>query len=57
VLHDIFALPFEEIAPIVGRSPTAARRHTRRPHAPPPARPGVPQRLTSLPITVRKAEH
>lgn len=26
VLHDIFAVPFEEIAPIVGRSPTTARQ-------------------------------
>jgi RNA polymerase sigma factor (sigma-70 family) len=26
VLHDMFALPFEEIAPIVGRSPGAARQ-------------------------------
>jgi RNA polymerase sigma-70 factor (ECF subfamily) len=26
VLHDMFDLPFEEIAPIVGRSPTAARQ-------------------------------
>src|SRR6266478_258105 len=26
VLHDMFALPFEEIAPIVERSPTAARQ-------------------------------
>jgi RNA polymerase sigma factor (sigma-70 family) len=26
VLHDLFALPFEEIAPIVGRSPDAARQ-------------------------------
>lgn len=26
VLHDLFALPFEEIAPIVGRSPVAARQ-------------------------------
>jgi RNA polymerase sigma factor (sigma-70 family) len=26
VLHDMFALPFEEIAPIVGRSPTATRQ-------------------------------
>ena len=25
VLHDMFAVPFEEIAPIVGRSPTAAK--------------------------------
>ncbi len=26
VLHDLFDLPFEEIAPIVGRTPTAARQ-------------------------------
>src|SRR5215470_16231930 len=26
VLHDMFAMPFEEIAPIVGRSPEAARQ-------------------------------
>jgi RNA polymerase sigma-70 factor (ECF subfamily) len=26
VLHDLFAVPFEELAPIVGRSPTAARQ-------------------------------
>src|ERR1044071_6202375 len=26
VLHDMFALPFDEIAPIVGRSPQAARQ-------------------------------
>jgi RNA polymerase sigma-70 factor (ECF subfamily) len=26
VLHDIFAVPFEEIAPMVGRSPAAARQ-------------------------------
>ncbi len=26
VLHDLFAMPFAEIAPIVGRSPTAARQ-------------------------------
>jgi RNA polymerase sigma-70 factor (ECF subfamily) len=25
VLHDVFALPFDKIAPIVGRTPTAAR--------------------------------
>jgi len=25
VLHDMFAVPFEEIAPIVGRCPSAAR--------------------------------
>jgi RNA polymerase sigma-70 factor (ECF subfamily) len=26
VLHDVFAMPFDEIAPIVGRSPAAARQ-------------------------------
>ncbi len=26
VLHDVFAVPFDEIAPIVGRSPVAARQ-------------------------------
>ncbi|HYA44370.1 MAG TPA: sigma-70 family RNA polymerase sigma factor [Acidimicrobiales bacterium] len=26
VLHDIFAVPFDEIAPVVGRSPTATRQ-------------------------------
>jgi RNA polymerase sigma-70 factor (ECF subfamily) len=26
VLHDVFAVPFEEIAPVVGRSPLAARQ-------------------------------
>ena len=26
VLHDMFAMPFDEIAPIVGRTPTAARQ-------------------------------
>jgi RNA polymerase sigma-70 factor (ECF subfamily) len=26
VLHDLFAVPFEEIAPMVGRTPTAARK-------------------------------
>jgi RNA polymerase sigma factor (sigma-70 family) len=30
VLHDLFAVPFEEIAPIVGRSPAAARQRARR---------------------------
>jgi RNA polymerase sigma factor (sigma-70 family) len=30
VLHDMFAMPFEEIAPIVGRSPTATRQLTSR---------------------------
>src|SRR3954471_12211279 len=30
VLHDMFAVPFDEIAPIVGRSSTAARQLARR---------------------------
>src|SRR6202048_191491 len=30
VLHDMFAVPFEEIAPIVDRSPTATRQLARR---------------------------
>ncbi|MGZ8610741.1 MAG: sigma-70 family RNA polymerase sigma factor [Actinomycetota bacterium] len=30
VLHDLFAVPFDEIAPIVGRSPAAARQRASR---------------------------
>src|SRR3954453_23579914 len=30
VLHDMFAVPFDEIAPMVGRSPTAARQLSSR---------------------------
>jgi DNA-directed RNA polymerase specialized sigma24 family protein len=26
VLHDVFSVPFEEVAPIVGRTPAAARQ-------------------------------
>jgi RNA polymerase sigma factor (sigma-70 family) len=41
VLHDMFAVPFDEIAPIVGRSPAAARqlasRARRRIRSAPPA--------------------
>jgi hypothetical protein len=43
VLHDMFAVPFDEIAPIVGRSPTAARQLASRARrrvqgeAPPPS--------------------
>ncbi|WP_250035962.1 sigma-70 family RNA polymerase sigma factor [Paractinoplanes maris] len=43
VLHDLFAVPFDEIAPIVGRSPDAARqlasRARRRVRAQPAERP------------------
>ena len=39
VLHDVFAVPFDEIAPIVGRTPTATRqlasRGRRRVHGAP----------------------
>jgi hypothetical protein len=34
VLHDMFAVPYEQIAPIIDRSPAAARR-SGRPHRPP----------------------
>src|SRR5262245_11292815 len=34
VLHDMFAVPFEEIAPIVRRSPTAARQLASRARRP-----------------------
>ncbi|MFC9751361.1 sigma factor-like helix-turn-helix DNA-binding protein [Streptomyces niveus] len=41
VLHDLFAVPFEEIAPVVGRTPAAARqlasRARRRVHGAAPA--------------------
>src|SRR5436305_2614807 len=47
VLHDMFAVPFDEIAPIVGRSPAAARqlasrarRRVQGPAAAPDADPG-----------------
>ena len=59
VLHDVFGVPFDEIAPIVGRSPTAtrqlasrARRRVRGAPVPDPdldrqrSRGGVPCRLT-----------
>lgn len=48
VLHDLFAVPFEDIAPIVGRSPAAARqlasRARRRIVGSDDARPGSRQR-------------
>ena len=46
VLHDLFAVPFEEIAPIVGRSTTAARQlasRARRRVQKKPASPGSDQ--------------
>src|SRR3954463_5716721 len=41
VLHDMFAVPFDEIAPIVDRSPAAARQLPRA-RPPPPGRRPVP---------------
>jgi RNA polymerase sigma factor (sigma-70 family) len=42
VLHDMFAVPFEEIAPIVGRTPTAARKLASRARLRVQADPAVP---------------
>ncbi len=42
VLHDMFAVPFDEIAPIVGRTPAAARQLASRATQ---ARPGSAARL------------
>ncbi len=42
VLHDVFAVPFEAIAPIVGRSPVAARQLASRARCRVRAAPAVP---------------
>ena len=42
VLHDVFAVPFEEIAPIVGRTPVAARQLASRARRRVQSSPGVP---------------
>src|SRR5262245_57653169 len=42
VLHDVFDVPFEEIAPIVGRSPTMARQLASRARRRVRSQPGVP---------------
>jgi RNA polymerase sigma-70 factor, ECF subfamily len=42
VLHDLFALPFDEIAPIVERSPTAARQLASRARRRVQGRPTIP---------------
>jgi len=42
VLHDMFAVPFEEIAPIVGRSPVAARQLASRGRRRVQADPSIP---------------
>jgi RNA polymerase sigma factor (sigma-70 family) len=56
VLHDIFAVPFDEIAPILERSPAATRqlasRARRRVHGATPAQPvdpGRQRRVADLP--------
>lgn len=43
VLHDLFALPFDEIAPIVGRSPVAARQLASRARARVQGNPATPE--------------
>jgi RNA polymerase sigma-70 factor (ECF subfamily) len=42
VLHDMFAVPFEEIAPIVGRTPVAARQLASRARRRVQSEPAVP---------------
>jgi RNA polymerase sigma factor (sigma-70 family) len=44
VLHDMFAVPFDEIGPIVGRSPTAARQLASRARRRVQGAPTVPDR-------------
>ncbi|GAB2593147.1 RNA polymerase sigma factor [Paractinoplanes abujensis] len=44
VLHDLFAVPFEEVAPIVGRTPDAARQLASRARRRVRAQPGPPER-------------
>jgi RNA polymerase sigma factor (sigma-70 family) len=44
VLHDMFAVPFDEIAPIVGRSPAAARQLASRARRRVQGAPAVPDR-------------
>ena len=56
VLHDAFALPFEEIAPIVGRTPTATRQLASRARrrvrgvGPPPTATCGPSERSSTPL-------
>src|SRR5258708_35569021 len=53
VLHDMFAVPFEEIAPILDRTPAAARQLATRPprpaQGPPPLPPPLPPHTPPLP--------
>ncbi len=43
VLHDVFAVPFDEIAPIVDRSPTATRQLASRARRRVQGRPALPE--------------
>jgi DNA-directed RNA polymerase specialized sigma24 family protein len=51
VLHDMFAVPFEEIAPIVGRSVEASR-----PHGSPAPRRCRTSAESSMPSSRRRAK-
>jgi RNA polymerase sigma-70 factor (ECF subfamily) len=61
VLHDMFAVPFEEIAPIVGRTPAAARQLASRARRRVQGAPAVPdadvarQRKSSTPSSPPRA--
>jgi RNA polymerase sigma factor (sigma-70 family) len=62
VLHDMFAVPFEEIAPIVGRSPEAARqlasrarRRVRGATPDHPAEPGEQRRVVDAFLAASRA--
>ena len=53
VLHDMFELPFEEIAPMVGRTPAAARQLARTRSG---ARSTSPRRSEAVAIQVKSAD-
>src|SRR3990172_10507105 len=64
VLHDTFGIPFEEIAPIVERSPTAtrklasrARQRVRGAVRPPDASPARQRELVNAFFAARSEEH
>ncbi|UXA16990.1 sigma-70 family RNA polymerase sigma factor [Mycobacterium sp. SMC-4] len=46
VLHDLFAIPFDDIAEVLGTSPSAAKKHASRARA--RIRPGPPDRLPDI---------
>jgi RNA polymerase sigma-70 factor (ECF subfamily) len=55
VLHDMFDLPFEEIAPIVGRTPAAARQLASRARRRVRASPRQPEQVSSRQLAVIEA--